>query len=132
MFKFIIPIAGLAALSFAIVVYAVPPTPSGTIAIAPGSDLNLGGVATFNVTYSDLPASTPAKVAVVCYQGEETVFVASQSNVETSASFLLGGASSDWLINTGPAECEARLYYAKKQPPHEQVILDTVWFTAGG
>ncbi len=105
------------------------PTPSGSIAINPSSVLELGGTVVFDVSTADIKRKNNVLVSVIAYQGEGTVFV---GIVEEGETILLGGASSTWLSNGGPAECIAQLYYWNFHPVQKQVLLDQIEFSADG
>lgn len=138
--KIITVASGLAAILIVIPASAAKPVPSGTIAIAPGSQLELGGIVTFDVTVSDLPGNANPRIQVMCYQAGVLVYGVAQ-NVEPAyvttppidgTSFLLGGGASDWLVNGGAADCEATLYYWDFKPVQTFVPLASVSFGAGG
>lgn len=113
-------------------------TPSGTIAIAAGSDLRLGGVVSFDYTVDGgvnecYPYGTNkcARIQVVCYQGDAAVYAAAE--MAPFNSFVLGGGSSAWLTNGGPATCEATLYYWQWHPVQTFVPLaPSITFEAAG
>jgi hypothetical protein len=105
---------------------AAKPVPSGTIAIAAGSDLALGGVATFDVTHSGLPANK-FFVGVQCSQGGAIVY-SEDSQVTIDTSVVLGQYGT-W--ESGSAECTASLWYwGRGQGDNTEVA--TLNFTAGG
>lgn len=117
---------------------AAKPVPSGTIAIAPGSDLSLGGVVTFDYTVDGLPGWANPRVQLMCYQAGALVYGmalnADPNNgvpTATAQPFVLGGGSSDWLTNGGPAECDATLFYWDNNSP-TSVTLAAISFSAGG
>ena len=140
-------IAAMAALAFALggVATAAPPTPSGTIAIGAGSDLNFDGVVTFDTTHSGFKGYQYPLVYLACYQdidgvpGIDTSFasldlVYGQLDYPATA-FVLGGGSSPWrnTYGGGPAECVARLMvYGDKDDGGPQYVLASVAFSAGG
>jgi hypothetical protein len=66
------------------------------------SDPHLGGTVTFSATFPK-SAKNP-RIQVMCYQGGVLVYGEAEGY---DAAFLLGGASSDWLRNGGPASCVA-------------------------
>jgi hypothetical protein len=128
----------LAAAFIALPASAAKPEPSGTLAIAPGSDLTLGGVVTFDYTVDDLPGWANPRIQVICYQAGVVVYgmalnadPANGVPTATAQPFVLGGGSSDWLTNGGFAECEAILFYFDNRVDFQHV-LDSLSFVAGG
>src|SRR5262245_26864377 len=90
---------------------------SPTFAVAPSSDLRLGGAVSF--VYSTT-ASAP-RVEIDCYQPTDAsglasfvpghgYFVYAEARA-ASDSFTLGGSMSAWTMNGGSASCVAQLYY---------------------
>lgn len=139
--------AAVAAILIVIPVGAAKPVPSGTIAIAAGSDLNLGGVVTFDVTVSDLPGNANPRIQVMCSQPDDVPFdyAFPDGSIHThidplvygeagpaEQGFLLGGGMSVWLLHGGPAECVATLYFWTFHPVQEFHELASVSFGAGG
>ncbi len=86
-------------------------TATGTISVNQ-TNLHLGDYATFTSTFSpkNLDSKYPGgiRIQVLCYQNGELVY--GQAG-HYDLKFLLGGASSQWLINGGGASCVADLYY---------------------
>lgn len=128
--------AALAAFLIVLPVGAAKPVPSGTIAIASGSTLSLGGTVTFDTTVNDLPGNADARVEVQCFQDTD-----SDGQIDdlvygeawgVGVPFLLGSGSSLWLTNGGPAHCVAKLNYYDSHPTYHMVVLDTVEFDAAG
>ena len=67
----------------------------------------LGDTLTFGTDPVGLAGWEYPMVAVWCYQGDVVVDMQLQ---KPDTQFLLGGASSTWLDNPGPANCFGRLY----------------------
>lgn len=122
--KLLVVLACLALLSV-----AAKPAPSGSIALAPGSDARLGGTVNFVVTTSNLPGNANPRVQVLCYQSGALVY-GEAYNVGTA--FLLGGGWSRWLERGGPADCHADLYYWDFHPTQVFNWLAGTDFAASG
>lgn len=107
------------------------PSESGTIAVASGSDLRLGGTVTFDVTFT--PQNLDQKklgvrVQIMAYQGESLVYA---DAAHYDQPFLLGGGSSPWLTAGGAAHCLVTLYYFKYQGQSQEFVpLGTCEFDA--
>lgn len=70
------------------------------------------------------------RIEVLCYQGADLVYGEAGSVDHT---FLLGGASSDWLRVGGAAACTANLFYFGSHAGHQTYNrLATTSFSAGG
>jgi hypothetical protein len=132
-------IAALAAFILILPVSAAKPAPpNGTIAVAAGSDLSLGGVVTFDYTVSGgvnecypYGSNKCARIQVLCFQAG--VIVYGEAQMAPFHSFLLGGGSSDWKTNGGAVVCEATLYYWDFHPTQTFVPLaEPVLFVAEG
>lgn len=107
-----------------------PKEQSGTIAIAAGSDLRLGGWVSFDWTAENLKGNQDPRIQVTAKQGEEVVYAAADP---AGARFLLGGGSSLWLQRGGSASCEAILYYWDWHPQQTFVPLaEPIYFEAAG
>jgi hypothetical protein len=89
---------------------------------------SLGSTVTFTTTY---PSSTKnPRVQVLCYQNGALVYGESGS---PDYAFVLGGGSSQWLANGGPANCEADLLDVYYQGGQQQVVwLASTTFNAAG
>jgi hypothetical protein len=78
------------------------------LTVAAGSWPRLGSWVTYTTTY---PKTIKApRIAVDCYQDGVLVYGEAGS---VDHEFQLGGASSDWLENGGPADCTALLFDSK-------------------
>jgi hypothetical protein len=117
---------------------AAKPTPSGTVAIAAGSDLNLGGLVTFDVTVQNIGNENP-RIQLVCSQAGVQVYAEAHNVFDLLApspwdgpAFKLGGGSSYWTEGGGSADCVATLYYWDAHPVQTFVPLAEVSFAAGG
>jgi hypothetical protein len=117
---------------------AAKPVPSGTISVAAGSELYLGGVVTFDWSVDNIANQNP-RIEVDCYQGGVLVYAEAHNATPVlgdppfdGASFLLGGGGSAWKDNGGPAECVGILYYWDFHPSQTFVPLAEVAFSAGG
>ena len=96
-------------------------SPVGAAATKPA----LGDYVTFTTV---IPSNVQnPRVEVLCYQND--VLVYGESNGPDWA-FQLGGASSLWLANGGPASCVANLYYFTSHST--AVYLATTNFDATG
>jgi len=112
---------------------------SGTIAINPSSQLYLGGIVSFDWSVEGLKGNQNPRIQLMAYQDGEVVY-GEAHNAEPKlgdppfdgASFQLGGASSQWLENGGPADCVATLYYWDNHPNQVFVALASVEFHAEG
>lgn len=134
LFIFAALVLGLVALGEPAV--AAKPAPSGTIAIAAGSDLRLGGAVSFDYTVDNLPGNAGPRIQVQCFQdtdadGQVDDIVYGEA-WGAGVPFLLGSGSSPWKTNGGPAHCVATLYYWDFHPVMNMVVLDVVEFDAGG
>jgi hypothetical protein len=94
------------------------------------SDPHLGGVVTFTVRYPTKVKSP--RVAVRCYSADGTLIYAEAGPYDQS--FLLGGASSDWLTVGGPAHCTGELFYFVWNGNQPQQYYSLAWtsFDAAG
>lgn len=115
---------------------AAKPVPSGTIAVAAGSQLYLGGIVSFDWSVQDIGNQNP-RIQVMCFQNGEIVYGEAHNANPTlgdppfdGASFLLGGGMSEWLLGGGAADCEATLYYWDFHPVQVFVPLASVSFHA--
>lgn len=112
----------------------LPAPESGSIAIAPSSVLELNGQVSFDVSYPG-KLKNPL-VQVIAFQGETVVDLKVGAPDQT---YVLGGPSSVWLANGGPANCHADLFYYKTgnhewngSGQQEFVHLAGIDFQAGG
>lgn len=82
----------------------MPPTITPTISLNEPLPVALGDTVTFSVT---VPKGTKNPwISLIAHQGETLVY--GEGN-PPDATFKLGGWSSVWLDNGGPAECHAEL-----------------------
>ena len=91
------------------------------------ADPHLGDWVTF--TYVVPGTVSSPRVQVVCYQGG--VMVYGEAGPATQ-SFLLGGASSQWLTNGGAASCTATVYEWDWHPVQTFVPYASVDFAVAG
>ena len=105
-------------------------TAASSIELEEYSQLHLGGEVGFITSAEGLAGWEYPMVAIWCYQNGSLVYMElGQPQVE----FLLGGGSSDWLTNGGPADCEADLYaYGWKGGKQSIRELAQTSFWAGG
>jgi hypothetical protein len=101
--------------------------PAGTIAVASGSSLKLGG--TVNFTYSAVNVKSP-RIQVICSQGDLGVVYGEA--YPAGQSFLLGGGGSLWKTGGGQATCVATLYYWDFTPSQIFNPVASVSFMAAG
>jgi hypothetical protein len=71
------------------------------------STLHLGSSVTFTSSASGLTGNQYPMIVVSCSQNGAPVYVQLD---HADATFLLGGGSSQWLLNGGAASCKATLY----------------------
>ena len=87
---------------------------AGTIAVRDGSDLRLGGTVSFDVTFSpdnlDKKHKGGVRVEVLAYDPETGDLIYGMA-AHHDQPFVLGGGSSQWLTQGGPANCVANLYF---------------------
>jgi len=109
---------------------------TGTLAVATGSELKLGGTVTFDVTFSpdNLDKKNKGGVRVQIIANDptthDTIYAMARHYDEA---FLLGGGWSPWLEQGGPAHCVASLYYWSYQGGGQQFNhLATIEFDAAG
>ncbi len=90
---------------------------------------HLGGYVTFSVSYAGNVKSP--RIQVMCYQDGALVYGEAGP---ADQSFLLGGASSTWLTNGGPASCTADLFYIvwNGNNPQQVFFLVSTSFDAAG
>ena len=89
----------------------------------------LGEVVTYTVSY---PSSDKnPRVQVMCYQGGVMVYGEAEA---VGVPFTLGGGSSQWLTNGGPASCEADLYNLvwNGNQMQQVTMLASTYFDAAG
>lgn len=92
------------------------------------SNVALGDDVTFTTTI-DKTVKNP-RIGVDCYQNNVLVFGMGGSNLDA---FQLGGASSDWLRNGGPADCVATLFHFDNSGPVQTYVAHaTTSFHAEG
>jgi hypothetical protein len=110
-------------------------TSTSSIALAGGANFasiqpHLKGAVTFNTTVGSLAGWEYPMIDVSCTQNGVTVFAQLD---KPDATFLLGGGSSDWLTNGGPATCRADLdAYGSKGGSWSVRILASTSFDAQG
>lgn len=98
----------VALLSLTWLAWAAPkPLVLPSIALSAGSDLQLGGWVLFDTTVPKAYERQGPRVQVICYQDGALVYGEAGP---ASQAFLLGGASSAWLVAGGAAHCVADLY----------------------
>lgn len=109
-------------------VLAAPPVASGTISIAPVSDLVYGGVVDFDVTYDgSVKKNDYPRVGVTCYQDGVAVWGNASMPGE---SVTLGSGGSAW--DGGAADCVVGLYRFDMRGKYETItLLDSVAFSVG-
>lgn len=137
--KFWLPIfaAAFSAVLIVLPVSAAPSAQSGTIAIDSSSPA-LGDIVTFTTTTSGIKGNQNPRIEITCYQDNVLTYAEAHNVTPTypapwdGSSFQLGGGSSQWLTDGGPANCNAILYYWDNHPTQHQVILATMSFSAGG
>lgn len=118
-----------------VAVFAAPKVPSGTISGPNEADPGLGDSITFSDTVSNLPGWADPRIQVICYQNNAVVYGEAGPAWQV---FLLGGASSDWLNDTPPADrespahCVADLYYWRFNPSQQFNWLASTEFDAAG
>ncbi len=131
----------MAAVVPALTVEAAKPTPSGTIAVAAGSDLSLGGLVTFDWSVANFGGNNP-RINVECYQGGTQVLGIGHNAEPQLGDPPFDGASfvitahpyeATWIDgNTGPADCVATLYYWDFHPVQTFHAVATVAFAVSG
>jgi hypothetical protein len=105
-------------------------TGTSRISLESYSDLRLGGVVGFDTTVVGLTGSENAGISVQCSQNEQVVYMEFDS---VGTEFKLGGDSSPWLTNGGPASCEADLSaYGWKGGQESIRLLAQLYFNAAG
>jgi hypothetical protein len=122
----------LAVLAFAVPAFAKGGKNAGTssISLESYSDLRLGGVVGFNTNVVGLTGTEYPNVAVSCSQNGTVVYMELDA---VGTEFKLGGDSSQWLTNGGPAKCEGDLYaYGWKAGQESIRLLAQVFFDAAG
>lgn len=78
---------------------------------------------------------TQARIQTMCYQNGTLVYGAAENAVDVKVGAqgeLLGGGSSQWLTNGGPAECISTLYQWTYKGTQQFNQFATTSFTAGG
>jgi len=94
------------------------------------SDLRLGGVVGFTTTVGNLSGGQYPMVGVQCSQNGTAVY--GELDV-VGTEFKLGGDSSQWLTNGGPAKCEGDLYAYGWHGGQETIqLLAQTFFDAAG
>jgi hypothetical protein len=120
----------IAILFGALALFAVAAKPTGTSSIAlDQSSPHMGDTVTFTTSVSGLHGSEWPMVYVECSQGGTVVYGALDA---PEAAFQLGGGSSQWLTNGGPADCTATLFAYKLQGGETARALALIAFAAGG
>lgn len=96
------------------------------------STLTLGSSVTFTTTVPKLKGSEYPLIAIECFQDGTPVYVGLDF---PDSAFVLGGASSLWVITGGPATCQAKLYaYGVKYKGYtiEKLLAKTPMFDVQG
>lgn len=78
---------------------------------------------------------TQARVQTMCYQNGELVYGMAENAVDVKVEALgeqLGGGSSQWLTNDGPADCISTLYQWAYKGSQQFNQLATTSFSAEG
>lgn len=112
-----------------------------TIALNPDPPAALGATVTFTV--DGVPNNVKnARVLINAYQDDSLVYGEAGSVHQATCDgedslgycgFLLGGGSSTWLSNGGPAHCVASLFYFSQHAGQQtQITLATTEFDAAG
>jgi hypothetical protein len=78
----------------------------GSARLAADAQPSLGKRVTFKTSVESLAGWEYPMVVVSCYQSGKMVW---STIDDPSASFLLGGANSDWVVNGGAAACTGEL-----------------------
>jgi len=122
---------------------AKPTAPEPSIALDTArSDPRLGGTVYFTIPLEGIPTTVKnPRVEVLAYQNEQLVYGEAGSVAQATGldpvvgldGFLLGGGSSIWLQQGGPAHCVANLFYFGKEKGRETYeFLATCQFEATG
>ncbi len=90
-----------------------------SIALATPLPVSLGDTVTFDTVF-DGHGHPTLRVQVLAYQDDELVYGEAG---DPGHEFVLGGASSFWLANGGPAHCHADLYYFSHQGNHPTTVI---------
>ena len=95
------------------------------------ADPHLGGWVNFSVVLPQLPGWVNPRIQIICWQGGVMTYGEAGAY---DASFMLGGAGSDWLRNGGAADCQADLYYWSSSNAGQKfnLLASTPLFTAQG
>lgn len=106
-----------------------PKAPTTYSIVLNQSGVRLGDSVTFTSVYPST-AKNP-RVQVICRQNGVTVWATADA---PTASFLLGGASSDWLSTGGAANCEADVFDLSwsGNSPQQVTMYATTFFDAAG
>lgn len=119
----------------------LPEEGSGTIALAPGSELRYQGRVSFTVTGTENLRNP--RIWVSCFKPDLEGRLVYGEGGGADETFKLGGDSSTWVQEGGgPAWCSARLYYilarngktefhVDRQPEGGTVTLAEMTFFAG-
>lgn len=120
----------------ALLAVAAPAT-ARPVAVAPSITLDQSAVALGDwVTFSVVVPKhvRQPRVQVWCYQDDVLVYATAENVVDDSAAFELGGGSSAWRDNGGPADCSADLFQWRwLWTRHmDYVVYASTTFTAAG
>jgi hypothetical protein len=88
----------------------------------------LGDSVTFTVIFPDSLSKYPMGIQMVCYQGTTLVFVTAAAY---DHAIVLGGTSSPWALNGGPATCHADLIYWSPNGQKLNFLASTDFDVAG-
>lgn len=107
---------------------------TGTLALNPTPAPALGATITFSWTTEGLHGQERARIQILAYQdtdgdGQMDDLVYTWADW-ADAGFLLGGGSSQWLENGGPASCHADLGFFDQHDRWN--TIDSVDFAAAG
>jgi hypothetical protein len=114
-----------------------------SIALNPNPPAALGATVTFTVTGIPKNVQNPRVEVLATRAGSDAVIygeagsvaqaTGDPNNVTNVGGFLLGGGSSIWLTEGGPATCVANLFeFTKVKGRQTQSILATTSFPAAG
>ncbi len=105
------------------------PAPTPSSIVLNESAPYLSGSVTFTVTYPN-HAKNP-RIAVRCFQNDAMTYGEAGPADHV---FVLGGASSEWLSQGGPASCTAELFFITWNGNKPQQVTTLAWtsFEAAG
>lgn len=108
------------------IILNVPAPYSG--ANAPIWQPRLGDTVNFTVNFPDSLNRYAVSIQILCYQEGTLVFATAGLS---DRSFLLGGTTSPWMQNGGPATCDALLYYWSTSGTKFNVLASTEFDVIG-